>query len=900
MNGLWPSAPLDQVGQDEDEGETQEWLESLQAVVAHSGSQRAEFLLTKLVDQAYRCHRLSVPLVHTAYVNTIDVSDEPVYPGDEALEEEIQKYNLWNLFAVVLRANRDSNVGGHIASYASAATLYNVGLLHFWRAHTASVAGDLVFFQGHSSPGLYAWAYMEERLQREQLECFRREAKQPGLSSYPHPWLMKHFWQFPTVSMGLAPLQAIYQARFMRYLETRDLASTQGRLVWAMLGDGEMDEPESLGAITVAGREKLDNLIFVVNCNLQRLDGPVRGNAKIIQELEGVFRGAGWHVIKVLWGSAWDDLLRQDHQGHLQRALATCLDGDFQRFCAQGTVEFAKQFFQQNDMLAAMVANWTDEQLAELVCGGHDRRKVYSAYHAAVSHQGQPIVLLMHTVKGFGMGESGEARNISHQQKKMSRESLAQFCQRFRVPLNDQQIDQCDFVSLRQQVPQAAEYLHARRQALGGSMPARCGSQEPIVVPVLADFASLYGASTRGSKGSSTTMSFVRILAMLLKKSPIQARIVPIVPDESRTFGMDVLFRQVGIWSSVGQLYRSEDDTQLVCYRESHTGQILQEGISEMAGLASWIAAATSYSVHNTVLIPFFIFYSMFGFQRIGDLIWSAADSRSRGFLLGATSGRTTLNGEGLQHADGSSQLVAALVPNCCCYDPTFAYEVVVIVQDGLRRMIQEQEDVFYYITLLNENYVQPALPEEQVANIVRGMYLFAQQEVNTICPPHHVQLLGCGSILMEVIAAAQLLAEDWQVSSTVWSCPSFSSLARDGDACERYNRLHPGQTPRVPFVTQCLLCHTGPVIAATDYVRAVPNLIRAYVPFAYFVLGTDGFGRSDTRAALRSFFEVDRYHIVVTALHALAQKSSIAFSVVQAAIERYDVAVDHPDPWTV
>jgi pyruvate dehydrogenase E1 component len=882
---------------DLDPQETREWLEALDGVLGHVGPDRAHYLIERLIERARRSGAYLPFSANTAYVNTIPVERQAPLPGDFELEQRIRHFVRWNAMALVVRANKHTNVGGHIASFASAAMLYDIGYNHFWRSPTKEKGGDLVFIQGHSAPGIYARAFLLGLLTEDQLDHFRQEVDGKGISSYPHPWLMPGFWQFPTVSMGLGPLMAIYQARFMRYLHDRGLADTSGRKVWALCGDGEMDEPESMGAIGMAARENLDNLIFVVNCNLQRLDGPVRGNGKIIQELEAEFRGAGWNVIKVVWGRYWDALFARDKDGLLARRMMEVVDGEYQVYKARDGA-FVRQHFFNTPELKAMVADWSDQDIWNLNRGGHDPFKVYAAFHAAAHHQGQPTVILAKTIKGYGMGESGEAQNITHQQKKMSVEAIRRFRDRFQIPVPDDQLEQVPYVKF-EEGSKELEYLKARRAALGGDRPKRRRkAPESLLVPPLATFSRLLEGS--GDREISTTMAFVQLLQQLVKDPVLGKRVVPISPDESRTFGMEGMFRQLGIWSQVGQLYTPQDADQLMFYREDKQGQILQEGINEAGGMSDWIAAATAYSVHGTITIPFFIFYSMFGFQRVGDLCWLAGDMRARGFLLGATAGRTTLNGEGLQHQDGHSHLLAAAVPNCIPYDPTFAYEVAVIIQDGLRRMVAEQEDVYYYLTVMNENYRQPAMPEGAAAGILKGMYRLAPGKEAGAKKGPRVQLLGSGTILREVQAAAELLRADWGVESDLWSCPSFTLLARDGMAAERANRLHPSATPRRSWVETCLAGTTGPVVAATDYVRAFAEQIRPWVGRRFTVLGTDGFGRSDTREKLRSFFEVDRHHVVVAALEALAREGTVPAAKAAEAIARYGIAADRPDPWTV
>ena len=887
-----PNDPTD----DPDAQETQEWLEALKGVIDREGPERAHFLIERLIKRARR-EGINLPYkASTAYINTIPVGRQAPRPGNYEVEHRIRSYVRWNALAMVLRANRnDSGLGGHIASFASAATLYDIGFNHFWRAPSADHGGDLVYIQGHSATGVYARACMLGRLGREQMDNFRREVDGKGLSSYPHPWLMPDFWQFPTVSMGLGPLQAIYQARFMKYLDDRSMVKTEGRKVWAFMGDGEMDEPESLGAIGLAGREKLDNLIFVINCNLQRLDGPVRGNGKIIQELESDFRGAGWNVIKVIWGGYWDALLSQDKTGILQRRMEECVDGDYQTFKSKDGAYVREHFFGKYPELRAMVANWSDDDIWRLNRGGHDPHKVYAAYAAAAAHSGQPTVILTKTIKGYGMGVAGEAQNITHQQKKMGTTSLKAFRDRFKLPLSDEQVDNLEYILPAQDSPEIT-YMRERRVALGGFLPQRRMRAETLEVPALPAFEALTKASGEGRE-FSTTMAFVRLLNILVKDKNIGRHIVPIVADESRTFGMEGMFRQLGIWSSVGQNYTPQDATQLMFYKESKDGQILQEGITEAGAMASWIAAASAYSTHGVQMIPFFIYYSMFGFQRFGDLAWAAGDSRCRGFLLGGTSGRTTLNGEGLQHEDGHSHIQASLIPNCISYDPTFGYEVAVIIADGLRRMYREQEDVFYYLTLLNENYEHPAMPEGAESGILKGMYLLARGPASNA---PRVQLLGSGAILREAIAAAELLRQDWGVDSDIWSCPSFNELGRDGQAQARWNLLNPEAAPRASHVEQCLKDTRGPVIAATDYIHSFAEQIRAFVPRRYVVLGTDGFGRSDTREKLRQFFEVDRHFVTVAALKALADECQIAPAKVAEAIAKYGINPNKPNPLTV
>jgi pyruvate dehydrogenase E1 component len=881
---------------DADAQETQEWLDALAGVIANEGPQRAHYLIEKQIEMA-RAAGINVPYAaNTAYVNTIPPDQEARSPGDHALEHRLRSFVRWNALAMVLRANKEgSNLGGHIASFASAATLYDVGFNHFWRAPTENHGGDLLYVQGHSAPGFYARAFMLGRLTEEQMDNFRREVDGKGLASYPHPWLMPDFWQFCTVSMGLGPIQAIYQARFMKYLHARGIANTEDRKVWCFIGDGEMDEPESLGAIGLAGRENLDNLIFVVNCNLQRLDGPVRGNGKIIQELEAGFRGSGWNVIKLIWGSYWDPLLARDRMGLLRQRMDECIDGDYQTFKSKDGAYVREHFFGKYPELQEMVASWSDDDIWRLNRGGHDPHKVFAAYHAAVNHKGQPTLILAKTVKGYGMGESGEAQNITHQQKKMGTVSLKTFRDRFKLPLSDERLEKLDYIRPDQDSPEF-KYLRARREALGGDLPMRRRKAQALEIPPLSAFDSMLKASSDGRE-FSTTMAFVRMLGTLVKDKSIGKHVVPIVADESRTFGMEGMFRQLGIWSPVGQLYTPQDKDQLMFYKEDKNGQILQEGITEAGALCSWMAAATSYSSHGVPMIPFFIFYSMFGIQRTGDLWWASGDCRSRGFLIGATSGRTTLNGEGLQHQDGHSHAATAQIPNCVPYDPTFAFELAVILQDGLRRMMKEQEDIYYYVTVMNENYEHPAMPKGAEADILKGMYSLHKAKAGKA---PRAQLLGSGSILREVIAAAELLKKDWKVDVDVWSCPSFTLLARDGTDAERWNLLHPTGKRRVPHVEQCLKDSKGPVIASTDYVRAFAEQIRAFVPRRYTVLGTDGYGRSDTREKLRHFFEVDRYWVAIAALKALADEKQIEAGTVAKAIKKYGIDIEKPNPLTV
>jgi pyruvate dehydrogenase E1 component len=878
---------------DADREETREWLEAVDAVVKHDGPGRAHDLVERVIERANeRGAAISAAGQPTPYVNTIHVDDEPPYPGDPAMERRVRSLVRWNAIAMVLRANKESSeLGGHIASFQSAAMLYEVGFNHFFHAPSADHGGDLVYIQGHSSPGIYSRAYLEGRLSERQLDGFRQEvSRRPnGLSSYPHPWLMPDFWQFPTVSMGLGPIMGIYQARFMRYLTDRGLLDTTGRKVWVFVGDGETDEPESLGAISLAGREHLDNLIFVINCNLQRLDGPVRGNGKIIQELETVFRGAGWNVIKAIWGSRWDPLLAADHDGLLVRRMEEAIDGEYQSFKAHDGAFVREHFFGKYPELKERVAHMSDAEIWSLNRGGLDPYKVHAAYDAAVRHEGQPTVVLAKTIKGYGMGVAGEGQNITHQQKKMNVEALRAFRDRFDLDVPDEEVEAVAY----HRPPDDSEeirYLLERRRELGGSLPARRRRVEkPLPVPDLELFKSQLEGT--GEREVSTTMSFVRILSALLRDKEVGQMVVPIVPDETRTFGMEGLFRQLGIYSHVGQLYLPEDSESLMFYREDRKGQMLEEGITEAGAVSSWIAGSTAYANHGLQMIPFYIFYSMFGFQRVGDLIWAGGDNRSRGFLIGGTAGRTTLNGEGLQHQDGHSHVLSSTVPNCVSYDPTYGYELAVIVREGLRRMIGEQEDVFYYVTVMNENYVHPAMPEGAEEGILRGLHRIREAQAPRL------QLLGAGTILREVIAGADLLREDFGIEADVWSAPSFTELRRDGLAADRWNMLHPGDEPRRPWVARCLDAERGPVVAATDYMKAVPDGIRAWVPGTYRVLGTDGFGRSDWRRDLRRFFEVDRHHVAVAALTALADDGAIERETVAEAIARYEIDPEAPDP---
>ena len=876
---------------DIDPTETKEWLESIDSVLKQHGPERAHFLLNRVIDFARRSGAYLPYSPNTAYVNTIPVGMQPEYPGDRSVEKRLEAYIRWNAMAMVVQANRESTeFGGHISSYASSATLYEVGFNHFWRGPDAEGGGDMVFIQGHSAPGIYSRAFLEGRLNEAQLNRFRKEVGGGGLSSYPHPWLMPDFWQFPTVSMGLGPMMAIYQARFMRYLQNRGMVPQSDRKVWCFLGDGETDEPESMGAITMPVREGLDNLVFVINCNLQRLDGPVRGNGKIIQELEAAFGGAGWNVVKVVWGSRWDPLLARDRSGLLRRSMEECVDGEYQNFKAKGGGYVRENFFGRYPETAEMVANMSDEDIWRLNRGGHDSRKVYAAYNNAVNHTGRPTVILAKTVKGFGMGAAGEGQNIAHQQKKLDIEALREFRDRFNIPIADKDLDDVPYCVPAADGPEM-EYLHERRKALGGYLPQRRKKSTSLAVPPLEFFKTQLDGS--GEREISTTMAFIRMLTALTRDKQIGKNVVPIVPDEARTFGMEGMFRQIGIYASEGQLYTPQDADQLMYYREDKKGQILEEGINEAGAFCSWLSAATAYSNHDTPMIPFYIYYSMFGFQRIGDFIWAGGDQQSRGFLIGGTAGRTTLAGEGLQHQDGHSLVLASTVPNCVAYDPTYAYELAVIVQDGLRRMLADQENVFYYITCMNENYVHPSMPSGVEDGILRGMYLLQVGGQGQIRP----QLMGSGTILREVLGAAELLMDDFGIPSDVWSVTSFNELRREALETERWNQLHPEDKPKTTFIEQCLADRKGPYIAATDYMKIVPDQIQRWVPGRFISLGTDGYGRSDGRAALRNHFEVDKRYIAVTALQALAEDGALDAKTVAQAIEKYGIDPGKPDP---
>jgi pyruvate dehydrogenase E1 component len=879
---------------DSDPGETQEWLDALDASVRAGGKQRGLYLLKKLEEQAQHLGIIAHVQPYSAYRNTIPLEEQGAYPGDLDVEERITSIMRWNALAMVVRANQAyGDLGGHIASYASAAEIFEVGFNHFFRAGNATQGADLVFFQPHSAPGVYARAFLEGRLREEQLANYRQEVGGRGLSSYPHPWLMPDFWQFPTGSMGIGPISAIYQARFMRYVEHRGIASMGDRHVWGVFGDGEMDEPESIAALTLASRENLDNLTFIINCNLQRLDGPVRGNGQIIQELESLFIGAGWNVIKVLWGSDWDPLFARDTHHVLLRQLAATVDGQYQTLGANDGAYNQSHFFGLDPELRALVAHMTLGEIDALKRGGHDFRKLYAALRAARAHRDGPTVVLAKTKKGYGMGGVGESRMTSHQQKKLDLDALKVFRDRFGLALTDDALAEMRFYALPENSRELA-YLRERRAALGGHLPVRQDAAAPVGIPPLDGYARF--ALEAAEHEMSTTTAVVRLIGNLLKDPALGPRVVPIVADEARTFGMANLFRQIGIYSPVGQLYEPEDAASMLRYREAKDGQLLEEGITEAGALSSWVAAATAYSVHGVAMLPFYIYYSMFGFQRVGDLIWAAADQRSRGFLLGATAGRTTLGGEGLQHQDGSSHLVASTIPNCRAYDPAFAYELAVIVDHGARQMMERQDDVFYYITVMNENYPQPSLPAGAADDIVSGMYRLQSTAVPGEAAA--ARLLGSGAILREVVAAAAMLRDDWQVTSEVWSVTSFSELARDAREVERANRLQPASSPRKSHVEGCL-AGTAPIIAATDYVRAYPQLIASYVGGRFVALGTDGFGRSDTRAALRGFFENDRRHVVVATLHALSRQGSLPAATVAAAVERYGIDAAAVAPWT-
>lgn len=896
--------PDSAIYKDIDPQETQEWREAIDVVIERFGAERAQYLIKSAVEQAFESG-VKPKVIRTPYINSIPLDEQPEYPGDLEVERNILRALRWNATAMVVRANKKpSEPGGHIASFQSSAIMYEVGYNHFWKGHGHKNGSDMVFIQGHTAPGTYARAFLEGRIDESHLENFRVESGGGGLSSYPHPYLMPDFWQFSTVSMGLGPIMAIYQARFLKYLQNRGFSEpatnhAEGRKVWAFLGDGEMDEPESRGALSLASRENLDNLIFVINCNLQRLDGPVRGNGKIVQELEGDFSGSGWNVIKVLWGNGWDRLLAKDTSGILRKLMMECVDGEYQSFKNKGGAYTRKHFFNRYPETAELVADMTDDQIYyDLIRGGHDQSKLFAAYTQASESVGAPTVILAHTVKGYGMGEAGEGMNISHSQKKLSTSQMSKLRDRFDIPVSDEIVESAGYYQPDENSPEM-KYLHAKRQALGGYLPSRVQDAKPLAIPDLSIFDALLKDS--GKRTMSTTMAMVRLLVAVARNKEIGPRLVPIVPDEARTFGMEGMFRQVGIYAPKGQLYEPMDADDIMPYRESKKGQMLQEGINEAGSMASWIAASTSYSNNREMMIPVYIFYSMFGFQRIGDMAWAAGDMLARGFLVGGTSGRTTLNGEGLQHQDGHSQNFAGFIPNCMSYDPTFAYELAVIFHDGMKRMYEQDQNVFYYITTLNENYNMPAMPEGCEDGIIKGMYSFSQASGKSA---NRVQLMGCGSILREVIVAGELLKDDWGVDADIWSTPSLNELARDGMAVDRWNMTHPDQEPRVSWVEECLKDRKGPVIASSDYIRALPEQIRSYVPGEFTVLGTDGFGRSDSRPALRKHFEVDRHYVVVAALKALAdeQKSSKAKTKITAktvidAMQKYGIDPDKQNP---
>ncbi|PIE44796.1 MAG: pyruvate dehydrogenase (acetyl-transferring), homodimeric type [Gammaproteobacteria bacterium] len=878
---------------DIDPQETQEWLDSLDAIANTDGHHRAEFII-EMLQKRMKKHTGKSPFsANTPYLNTIPKELEPKLPGNIGLEKRITSLVRWNAMAMVIKANKISpELGGHIASFASSATLYETGFNHFWRAPSKDHGGDLIFYQGHTAPGMYARAYLEGRLHKEDLHNFRQECVGKGLSSYPHPWLMRDFWQFPTVSMGLGPLMAIYQARFMKYLQHRGLIKNEDRKVWCMIGDGETDEPETLGAISLASRENLDNLIFIINCNLQRLDGPVRGNGKIIQELEANFRGNGWNVIKVLWGGVWDKFLEEDSDGLLRKRMEEVVDGEYQAYKAKGGAYVRERFWGKYPELKKRVDHLTDDELFLMKRGGHDEQKVYAAFDAAVKTKGKPTVILAKTVKGYGMGEAGEGQNTTHSQKKMGHDALVKFRDRFHIPISDEEIDNAPFYRPAEDSPEI-EYMKGQRAALGGSLPVRRVHCDPLDIPGLDIFKPLLESS--GDREMSTTMAIVRIMSILARDKTIGKNIVPIVPDEARTFGMEGMFRQLGIYAPAGQLYDPEDADQLMWYKEQQNGQILEEGINEAGAMSEWIAAATAYSNHNVQMIPFYIYYSMFGFQRIGDLAWAAGDIQAKGFLIGGTAGRTTLAGEGLQHQDGHSHTVAHTIPNCLAYDPTFAYELAVIVQEGMRRMYVENESVFYYITTMNENYAHPSMPDgdDIRESITKGLYLFKEAGKGGVT----AQLIGSGAILREVIKAADILESEYNVACDVWSAPGINQLRSDGEACDRWNMLHPGEPRHVPYIEQCLEDYEGPVVCATDYIKLYADSLRTYVPRQFVALGTDGFGRSDTRAALREHFEVNAKYIVIATLRALQDEGKVDDVTVEKAFEKYHIDTEKENP---
>ena len=887
VSAFWRVLP-----QDLDPIETQEWIDAFNQLTAIEGGERATFLLMKLLEQARRLRVPMPPVLNTPYSNTISLADQPLFPGNLDTEAKLSAIIRWNALAMVVRANRvNSDLGGHIATYTSSADLFEVGFNHFFKA---GQDGDCVYFQPHSAPGVYARAFVEGRLSEENIANYRQETGGVGLSSYCHPWLMPDFWQFPTGSMGLGAITAIYQARFMRYLENREIHSNSDRKVWCFVGDGEMDEPESIAGLSMASREGLDNLVFVVNCNLQRLDGPVRGNSSIVQELEGLFAGVGWNVVKVMWGSDWDPLFALDHDNVIIKRLHETVDGEFQKYAATDGQFNRETFFNKYPELQKLVSHLSDEDIDRLERGGHDPIKIYAAYHAAANHKGRPTVILAQTKKGYGMGHWGQGKMTSHQQKKLENDALLAFRDRFSIPLSDEDVENLRFYIPEAESPEM-KYLHGQREKLGGYLPARVRYAKPITAPILEEFTKLTGGT--GERAQSSTMVFVQMLSQLLKNKEFGNRVVPIVADEARTFGMQSLFRQVAIYSPFGQLYDPEDRDELLYYKEAKNGQILEEGITEAGAISSWIAAATSYSTHGTTMLPFYIFYSCFGFQRIGDLVWAAGDSRARGFLIGATAGRTTLSGEGLQHEDGSSHLLFSTVPNCVAYDPTYGYEVVTIIQDGMRRMLEEQDDVFYYVTVMNENYPHPAMPENVSEGIIKGMYRIKEGAESKGA---HAQLLGSGTILREVLAASELLQDDWNVSTDVWSVTSFTELRRDGLSIDRENMYNPEVAEKNTWVAQCLDATNGPVIATTDYMRSVPDLIRTWVPRRYITLGTDGYGRSDTRKALRDFYEVDRFHITLATLKALVADGAIEKKILAKAIQKYGLEANRPNPWDI
>ena len=875
--------------QDQDPQETREWLEALEAVVAVEGTDKARHLIGNLIEAA-RKHGIDTPYsATTPYINTIPTEKEPTYPGDRQLEQRLRALIRWNAMAMVARANKHTSVGGHIATFQSSATMYEVGFNHFFKGHDHPDGADMVFFQGHAAPGMYARAFLEGRISEEQLANFRQEAHLDGVSSYPHPWLMPTFWQFPTVSMGLGPLQAIYQARFMKYMDARGMSPMNTRKVWAFLGDGEMDEPESTGAIGLAVREKLDNLVFVINANLQRLDGPVRGNGKVVQELEGSFRGAGWNVIKVLWGPGWDVLLQKDTSGKLMQLMMETVDGEYQAYKAKDGAYVRENFFGKYPETAELVKNMTDEEIFGLTRGGHSPRKMYAAYKAATEHKGQPTVIIAKTIKGYGMGPFGEGAMTAHNQKKLDVDGLKYFRDRFGLPISDAQLENDVPFYKPEDSNELIKYLHERRSALGGYLPSRVDRAASLPTPELSAFEMILKGTA--DREMSSTMLFGRVLAIILRDKALGKRVVPIIPDEARTFGLEGLFRQVGIYDPAGQLYEPVDSDQVSWYKQATNGQVLQEGINEAGSMSSWLAAATAYANYGEAMIPFYIYYSMFGYQRVGDLVWLGGDMRARGFIIGGTAGRTTLEGEGLQHQDGHNLVFFSAVPNCKAYDPTYGYEMAVIIRAGLQEMFTDKKDVFYYITAMNENYPHPAMPEENrdqiEEGILRGLYPFTKSKAKHKA---RVQLLGSGTILREVEKAAAMLEADWKVAADVWSATSFSELARDGQACVRENRLNPEAPQKVPYVTATLEPTQGPIIAATDYIHLYTEQVRSFMPRRYVTLGTDGFGRSDTREALRKFFEVDAANIVITALKALADEGTIAASVVSQAIKKYDI----------